>query len=78
MKSSIAVLTVLNAASLIVAQRVSYNGAKAMRISVGEDVIPLLDIITDLGLPTWKGVANGVPVANGQYVYLCLLRGVEL
>ncbi|TVY81002.1 Metallocarboxypeptidase A-like protein [Lachnellula suecica] len=46
--------------------KVSYDGAKAMRIPTGEDVTPLLDIINKLSLPTWKGIANGVPVANSH------------
>ena len=45
--------------------KVSYDGAKAIRVAVGEDVIPLLDVITQLELSTWKGIAEGVPVANG-------------
>lgn len=44
---------------------VSYEGAKAVRVAVGEDVIPLLDVITKLELSTWKGMAEGLPVANG-------------
>lgn len=46
--------------------KVSYNGAKALRIPVGEDVEPLMRIIDELSLPVWKGVANGVPVSNGH------------
>ncbi|CZR65852.1 probable carboxypeptidase [Phialocephala subalpina] len=45
--------------------KVSYDGAKALRIPVGEDVEPLMQIIDELSLPVWKGVVNGVPVANG-------------
>ncbi|KAH6668222.1 hypothetical protein B0J14DRAFT_157534 [Halenospora varia] len=51
------------AASTVTA-KVSYDGAKAIRIPVGEDVTPLMDIISKLELPTWKGVQNGVPQAN--------------
>jgi len=46
--------------------KVSYDGAKAIRIPTGEDVTPVLDIIDKLSLPTWKGIANGVPVANSN------------
>lgn len=46
--------------------KVSYDGAKAMRISVGEDVTPLLSIIEKLELPTWKGLKGGIPVANSH------------
>lgn len=46
--------------------KVSYDGAKAMRIPVGEDVTPLLGVIETLGLQTWKGMSNGVPIPNGH------------
>jgi carboxypeptidase A4 len=62
MKFPSATLVVLAASSAFA--KVSYNGAKAMRIAVGDDVIPLLDVISKLSLPTWKGIKNGVPVAN--------------
>ncbi|KAH8591552.1 zinc carboxypeptidase [Bisporella sp. PMI_857] len=65
MKPSSALLLALNSAALVAA-KVSYDGAKAMRIAVGEDVVPLLDVINELDLPTWKGLSNGVPVANGH------------
>lgn len=49
------------------AKQVSYEGAKALRIPVGEDVIPLYKIIKSLDLPTWKGVSEGgVPIAGGH------------
>lgn len=50
----------------IVFAKVSYDGAKALRIPVGEDVIPLMRIIDDLSLPVWKGIANGAPLPNGH------------
>lgn len=44
------------------AERVSYDGARAVRIPVGEDVEPLANIIRRLELPTWKGVTrDGIP-----------------
>lgn len=46
--------------------KVSYDGAKAMRIATGEDVTPLLDVIEKLHLPTWKGAVKGIPVANSH------------
>lgn len=46
--------------------KVSYDGAKAMRIPTGGDVTPVLDIIEKLSLPTWKGVSNGIPVPNSH------------
>lgn len=49
-----------------VVAKVSYEGAKAVRIPTGEDVTPVLEIIEKLSLPTWKGIANGVPVANSN------------
>lgn len=55
MKSSTVALLVLNVA-VVLSEKVSYAGAKAMRIAVGEDVTPLLDVITELDLPTWKGL----------------------
>lgn len=55
----------LSTAAATAFAKVSYAGAKAVRIAVGEDVIPLLDVITQLELSTWKGIAEGIPVANG-------------
>ena len=46
--------------------RVSYAGAKAMRISVGEDVVLVAQLIADLGLPTWKGAPQGIPKPNSR------------
>jgi hypothetical protein len=44
-----------------------YNGAQAVRVVVGDDVVPLMKIIDKLSLASWKGVApNGVPKANGN------------
>lgn len=65
MKLSFSLLVILTA-SATVAVKVSYDGAKAMRIAVGEDVVPLMSIIEKLELPTWKGVKDGVPVANSH------------
>lgn len=63
MKLSLSIV-LLNAASAWA--KINYDGAQAMRIPVGEDVTPLMEIIQKLSLPTWKGVANGVPVANSH------------
>lgn len=65
MKLQTPLLLVLSA-SVGTLAKVTYDGAKAMRISVGEDVTPLLSIIEKLSLPTWKGLAGGVPIANGH------------
>jgi hypothetical protein len=46
--------------------KVSYNGAKAVRIPVGDDVTTLKDLIHNLSLPTWKGVKDGIPLPNGH------------
>jgi hypothetical protein len=59
-------LPVLLGLSVGAVAKVSYDGAKAIRIPTGEDVTPVLDIIDKLSLPTWKGIANGVPVANSN------------
>ncbi|KAF4626386.1 hypothetical protein G7Y89_g11771 [Cudoniella acicularis] len=48
-----------------VVAKVSYDGAKAIRIPMGEDVMPVMNIIKQLQLPTWKGVQEGVPKAGG-------------
>jgi len=37
-----------------------------MRVSVGQDVKPLMDIISDLSLSVWRGIDAGVPIPNGQ------------
>jgi hypothetical protein len=63
MKLSLSIV-VLNAASAWA--KVSYDGAQAVRIPVGEDVTPLMSLIQQLSLPVWKGVANGVPVPNSH------------
>ncbi|TVY91993.1 Metallocarboxypeptidase A-like protein [Lachnellula willkommii] len=54
------------AAATAVLAKVSYDGAKAIRIPTGEDVTPVLDIVNKLSLATWKGMANGVPVPNSH------------
>ncbi|KAH9221742.1 hypothetical protein DL95DRAFT_511617 [Leptodontidium sp. 2 PMI_412] len=59
-------VTLLALASVVSAAKVSYNGAKAFRIPVGEDVTPLMDVIQKLDLPIWKGAPNGVPIANSH------------
>ncbi|KAI9049264.1 hypothetical protein LZ554_007111 [Drepanopeziza brunnea f. sp. 'monogermtubi'] len=46
--------------------KVSYDGAKAIRIPVGEDVTPLMEVIQQLDLPVWKGARHGVPRANSN------------
>lgn len=46
--------------------KVSYDGAKAIRIPTGENVTTVLDIVNKLSLATWKGMANGVPVPNSH------------
>ncbi len=58
---SVALLAFTTAAS---AAKVSYDGAKAFRIPVGEDVVPLLEVIQKLELPVWKGAIDGVPLPN--------------
>ena len=52
--------------ALGVSARVSYDGAKAMRITVGEDVVPVAQLIADLSLPTWKGAPQGIPKPNSR------------
>ena len=64
MKLSLTTLVLLSATAI--AKKVSYDGAKALRIAVGEDVTPVLSIITELKLETWKGMANGIPIAGGH------------
>lgn len=47
--------------------QVSYDGAQAVRVVTGDDVIPLMEIIDKLGLASWKGVApDGTPRANAN------------
>jgi hypothetical protein len=55
--------------SLAAATKVSYEGAKAMRVAVGEDITALADLISSLSLPTWKGAPQGIPKPN-SYVDL--------
>lgn len=64
MRSQILPLSLAVSAARVVLA-VNYDGAKAIRIPVGDDVIPVMEIIDQLQLPTWKGVtAEGVPKAN--------------
>ncbi len=59
--------TTLSSALLLTlgsAAKVSYDGAKAMRIAVGEDVVPVAQLIADLKLQTWKGAPQGIPKPN--------------
>lgn len=65
MKLSLSALFLL-AVGVIAEKKVSYDGAKAIRIEVGEDVTSVMNIISQLKLETWKGVVNGVPVAGGH------------
>jgi hypothetical protein len=53
-------------ASLVAAARVSYEGAKAMRVAVGEDVTIVANLISSLSLPTWKGAPQGIPKPNSH------------
>jgi hypothetical protein len=59
------------------AAKVSYDGAKAIRISTSEDVAPVLDLIQKFDLPIWKGVTNGIPVANGHVDLMVPAEKVE-
>ena len=63
--------------AVVVVAKVSYDGAKALRIPVGEDVTPLMDVIRKLSLPVWKGAANGVPVPNSHVDLVVPAREVE-
>ena len=66
MKLSLTSLALVLSATTGALAKVSNDGAKAVRIPVGEDVTPLLDVISKLKLPTWKGAVKGVPVANSH------------
>ncbi|KAG9231158.1 hypothetical protein BJ875DRAFT_128736 [Amylocarpus encephaloides] len=67
MRSQLASLGYALTAIAGVVAEVSYDGAKAIRIPVGEDVFPVMDIIRKLDLATWKGVsAAGIPTANSN------------
>jgi len=59
-------VSLLVLASVVSSAKVSYNGAKAFRIPVGEDVTPLMDVIQKLDLPIWKGAPNGIPSPNSH------------
>jgi hypothetical protein len=48
-----------------ISTRINYDGAKAMRIFVGKDVTPVMNVIKSLSLPIWKGLsADGIPNPN--------------
>jgi len=69
MKFSLSLLAAL--ATAVIAEKVSYDGAQALRIAVGKDSIKLNDIIETLDLPTWKGIAKGTGLpAEGGHVDL--------
>lgn len=61
--------TSLHLASWAAAAKVRYEGAKAMRVAVGEDVTVVADLISSLSLPTWEGSSQGIPKPN-SYVDL--------
>jgi hypothetical protein len=44
--------------------KVSYDGAQAIRVPVGNDVTTLRNIIRELSLPTWKGMKAGIIKPN--------------
>jgi hypothetical protein len=50
--------------ALGVAAKANYDGAKAMRIAVAEDITIVADLISILSLPTWKGAPQGIPKPN--------------
>jgi hypothetical protein len=51
-------------ATLAFSARVNYDGSKAVRIAVGDDITAVKNLIETLSLPTWKGVVNGIPMPN--------------
>lgn len=51
-------------ATLALSARVNYDGFKAVRIAVGDDITVVKNLIETLSLPTWKGVVNGLPTPN--------------
>ncbi|KAJ5043104.1 uncharacterized protein L3040_004489 [Drepanopeziza brunnea f. sp. 'multigermtubi'] len=55
--------TLLGFAIVAESAKKSYDGAKAVRIPVGEDVTPLKKVIKELNLPVWKSAKDGVPCA---------------
>jgi carboxypeptidase A4 len=66
MKFQIAPLLLVLSSTTGILAKVNYDGAKAMRIAVGEDVEPLMNLIQTLSLPVWKGLAQGVPKPNSH------------
>lgn len=59
-------LAILAFTTVVSSAKVSYDGDKAFRIPVGEDVVPLMEVIQKLELPVWKGAVNGVPLPNSH------------
>lgn len=45
-------------------QRVSYDGYKVFRVSVGKEVAKVNDIVSSLGLTTWKGAPRAGAFAD--------------
>ena len=66
MRSILALPVVASSLVAAASATVSYDGAKAMRVSVGEDVTPVMSLINSLELPTWKGAPFGVPKPNSM------------
>ena len=66
-------------ASVVSSDQVSYNGAKAIRIPVGEDVAPLMDVIQKLDLKSgiWKGAPDGVPIPNSHVDLVVPANSIE-
>ena|SRR3569833_270046 len=53
--SAFSACLVLVSGAVLAPAKVSYDGYKVFRVSVGEDVNKLNDIISKLSLTTWKG-----------------------
>jgi hypothetical protein len=57
-------LSLASAATVAKPQKVSYDGYKVFRVSVGDQVAKVNDVVSSLGLTTWKGAPKAGAFAD--------------
>jgi hypothetical protein len=57
-------LSLASAASVVKPGKVSYDGYKVFRVAVGNQVAKVNDVVSSLGLATWKGAPRAGAFAD--------------
>lgn len=57
-------LSLASAAAVTKPERVSYDGYKVFRVAVGDQVAKVNDVVSSLGLSTWKGAPRAGAFAD--------------